>query len=616
MKKRSFESVPTISYVPNLLPDELLYSYLARTAHYNCFGNPRDCLGAFWGTAGIIPSIDLPTALGRLQRRLGTDSPFQSLQAMIDLGTMYPYHRPFLSEGRHRQIQKILADGGGIALKTRLGRVANGFGANPSLRYCAKCLAADVRNYGVPYWHRLHQLPLVTVCAAHRTRLDVFLQPSQSAHPQEMHLAPVKAVTNGPLLAVDPIQLNFANTCRELIEANLPVLGPSRWQSAYLAKASELGFVDCNGRVLYDRIAEELRDRFDDFKSFDYQQRILSSAKTPLAWLRRIFGRPQSSSHPVFHVLLMEFLFGSVKEFLSEVEKPHASSKKNGGRQGSSASPFRTMLPNEQLRDESISATQLAKQFHLSVGTIVSRRRAIGISFTERRKRVTLKLVRRIQAALTAGTSVQAVAGACKVSLATVYRIRRETPGLLNRIQRSLITRERKRHRNYWLKVLAMHRSLSVTGVKKLAQACYAWLYRNDRAWLVGKNAGVRRQLTRPSARVDWRKRDADFSKRLEKYHQALSRLPDRPRISASLLLRRIGDATVRRNEYRLPQTMAIIKRCSESVDQYRKRRIRAAIDKLNDRGIRPDLWRIARMAGLKSWSEPLRDYALFLIEN
>ena len=40
-------------------------------------------------------------------------------------------------------------------------------------KYCPICCIQDKRTYGEPYWHREHQIPLLTICLRHRCRLHV-----------------------------------------------------------------------------------------------------------------------------------------------------------------------------------------------------------------------------------------------------------------------------------------------------------------------------------------------------------------------------------------------------------------------------------------------------------
>lgn len=41
-----------------------------------------------------------------------------------------------------------------------------------SLRYCPCCYKEDTEQYGEPYWHTEHQIPLVTACSIHHCKLE------------------------------------------------------------------------------------------------------------------------------------------------------------------------------------------------------------------------------------------------------------------------------------------------------------------------------------------------------------------------------------------------------------------------------------------------------------
>ena len=84
-----------IAYAPELLPDELFYSWLARLAQLNAIGSPRECLMRIFGINSIVPSVDLPTRLLAAQLHMGDCSPFETLDDLLEAGTLLPYHRPF-----------------------------------------------------------------------------------------------------------------------------------------------------------------------------------------------------------------------------------------------------------------------------------------------------------------------------------------------------------------------------------------------------------------------------------------------------------------------------------------------------------------------------------------
>ena len=141
-------------------------------------------------------------------------------------------------------------------------------------------------------------------------------------------------------------------------------------------------------------------------------------------------------------------------------------------------------------------------------------------------------------------------------------------------------------------------------GVKKArfsgGAAIYAWLYRNDRAWLMKINGQYRRSSRSENKRVDWGKRDQDVLITLKEVHQrALSHM-EGPRRSRNWYLDQLGaKATVETNLYKLPLTVKFFENYCESVSDYQIRRIAVAIRQLDADCEPKRRWKILRSAGL-----------------
>lgn len=62
--------------------------------------------------------------------------------------------------------------------------------------------------------------------------------------------------------------------------------------------------------------------------------------------------------------------------------------------------------------------------------------------------------------------------------------------------------------------------------------AWYAWLYRNDRAWLAEFNGDRRRPTSATPQRVDWDARDVALASAVNREALRIAEISDRPRIS------------------------------------------------------------------------------------
>jgi hypothetical protein len=95
-------------------------------------------------------------------------SPFVSAEDIIQNHTLLPFFLPFLSREK-ADLFYMGARGEGV------GRTASRIRGErmgiSSCRYCPECAAEDRKTYNEAYWHRLHQLPGITVCFKHGVHL-------------------------------------------------------------------------------------------------------------------------------------------------------------------------------------------------------------------------------------------------------------------------------------------------------------------------------------------------------------------------------------------------------------------------------------------------------------
>ncbi|WP_291329365.1 TnsD family Tn7-like transposition protein [Desulfovibrio sp. UCD-KL4C] len=141
-------------------------------------------------------------------------------------------------------------------------------------------------------------------------------------------------------------------------------------------------------------------------------------------------------------------------------------------------------------------------------------------------------------------------------------------------------------------------------GVKKArfsgGAAIYAWLYRNDRAWLMKINGQHRRSSRSENRRVDWEKRDQDILITLKEVRQRTLNDMEGPRRSRNWYLDQLGTkATVEANLDKLPLTVEFFEKYCESVPDYQIRRIAVAIRHLDAASEPIRRWKILRLAGL-----------------
>lgn len=158
-------TVTRSSLLGPILPDELVWSYYARVlARFPAltFHGLASLLG------GELPSLSksFPTRLRNLADAFNFDGAPDVL-ALIHGHSFFPFAVPEITAGQAERLATTLADHPHPTGAPDHLVLPGSF----KLRVCPICMAEDEKKYGVAYWHRCHQLPLLRLCCTHRTGL-------------------------------------------------------------------------------------------------------------------------------------------------------------------------------------------------------------------------------------------------------------------------------------------------------------------------------------------------------------------------------------------------------------------------------------------------------------
>lgn len=157
-----------IAYFPEIYPDELVYSLLARyyvKAGYPCYWYVAEDL---FQSKTVRPDIEFvnqytPAALQMITGDLSIDD-------VILNHTMFPYYGRFLPKERRDKAFKALVQMQGN-YRYLLPMTKKKADSERYLRYCPMCAEADREKHGETYWHRIHQMQGVDVCPYHHCKL-------------------------------------------------------------------------------------------------------------------------------------------------------------------------------------------------------------------------------------------------------------------------------------------------------------------------------------------------------------------------------------------------------------------------------------------------------------
>jgi hypothetical protein len=161
---------------------------------------------------------------------------------------------------------------------------------------------------------------------------------------------------------------------------------------------------------------------------------------------------------------------------------------------------------------------------------------------------------------------------------------------------------EKEQNRRDWIALQKQYPNTTKTELRKLSPALYARLYRGDRTWLNDNSPSLQQPSVSVNKRVDWEKRDQEVKIQVEKAVQEILQQDKPERVT----LRKVGvitglKALLEHKLDKLPLTKTYLEEAIESVEMFQDRRIKWAIELLEQKGEEVKAWKIMRIAGLKN---------------
>lgn len=153
-----------IACFPEIYPDELLYSQLARYYVQSGYMAYRYAAEDLYINSTVRPDMEFlnkfsDDALLKITQLI-------PIKTIVEKHTMFPYYGRFLSFERRNSAFQSLVDMQGN-YRNLLVIPKRKTDANRYIRYCPLCAADDRKRYGETYWHRIHQMQGINICNIH-----------------------------------------------------------------------------------------------------------------------------------------------------------------------------------------------------------------------------------------------------------------------------------------------------------------------------------------------------------------------------------------------------------------------------------------------------------------
>lgn len=514
------------------LPDETLFSLVSRYHLISGRSLASETSLALFGDVRQGTRHDFPSCIDRFveitKELLGS-----SMDIIYDR-TILPFYLPFRSLDTQCDAISAMRGISLGSIKYRLGILTSRFRANHPLKACADCLRADRQIHHVAYWHLMHQYPGVWVCPIHKTLLQESLLKSTGVNRFGLCLPHESILSEQSKAYRNAINLNTPNSpVLELALSSIALAKRSREFSfdsrrlvdTYIAGLKEKELCTHTGGLKLTKIGSDFAAYATAFNGINELAAMPSKPEEAANLLGRLLRMPRTGTHPLRHLMLINWLFGTLQEFwdlycqtsldaiidtkcttdslvYQIIEKDEPNQRKM------------EFIDLVQLKH--LSVTAASKHMGIAIGTGMAWAAEHGISTKLRPKTLHENIRTRAIELIKTGRSKKEVVAELQISEQSVTRLLRNEVGLRDGWTEAIFKNQRKQHRNIWLSNLKLHSSTGVKTLRLMIQSTYIWLYRHDREWL---DKRLPKQKSRISAlpRVDWDARDIQFAESVKK---------------------------------------------------------------------------------------------------
>jgi hypothetical protein len=517
---------PGYPTLPGWLPDETFYSLVSR--HHRITRNPvaRSTSEQLFGRAQSGYQHDFPSSLDAfVERTMGMRG---STREIIREHTIAPYFFPFRGEHDAEDANTAMAGPGIFGLKSRLGILAGRFRANHPLKACAICRREDLDRDHVAYWHLTHQYPGVWICRKHGELLSQSTLKAtgvarfQWILPDEAEFSP-DTPRISDVASPETFRLALTTLADSAVSlARLPdsfYFDPSRLLRTHHRALDHLGFKTRSGNLRLGAMCRPFLDTVHPLRAIHELRELPANDAEVVSQIGRLLRAPRSGTHPIRHLVFIQWLFGDWETFWRAYQSGPVNAPDVA--QGYSTQNARDAKTTDKrissflalLKDGQYTVTGAAHRIGIDPKTAMAWAARAGISTPRRAKSLSADIRKRLIHDLRQGRGKQAVATKYDVSIETITTTLRTEVGLHQTWSQARLERRREIARKRWSRIAQRHGATGVKAMRLLAPDIYAWLYRNDRAWLRACNLQFAVEVKRSNnASVNWDARDAALS--------------------------------------------------------------------------------------------------------
>ncbi len=307
--------------------DELIYSTIARYHFYSGNVDYKDTIEECFGKRTMIATLEIGGNFEYLAKILGKR---YSSDDLINKHTIMPYYEPFIDEQLKQKTIDEIKNKGSYSVYTRLGIIAGAICKKDSIFYCPECAKNDIADYGEPYIHREHQLEGILLCPHHGILLKRYLFKKIDVSRIEY----IRLEEQYMDLKAEPIDiedydrhLKLARDSYYLLNKKFEGISKEKISMKYRNLLYKKGLLKGNNTINQKELYEQFISYYR--KTFLEQLDCAIDFDNDYNWLKVISRKSKRSSHPLRHLLFINYLCEDIEDFFDTIDDCKVEKIKN-----------------------------------------------------------------------------------------------------------------------------------------------------------------------------------------------------------------------------------------------------------------------------------------------
>lgn len=343
--------------------DELMYSAIARYHFYSGNKDYKDTIEECFGKRSVVPALEFGGRFEYLSNELGGN---YTSEKIIRNHTIYPFYEPFLEERIKKEVFNYMKIEGCNNIYTKLGIVAGSICKSDYIKYCPLCSKEEIERIDEVYIHREHQLQGIRLCPHHGCLLKNYSKRKfDSSKIEYIRLEKdILDLENSYEIENYEKHLKLARSSYYILTFDLKKYRKEDIRNRYLYFLYKLDLSRETGTINQRKLYEE----FIEFYGDDFLESLESfiDYKNEYNWLKVISRKSKRASHPLRHLLFINFLCNDIREFFETEIKIKLIKKKTERDKevilNSKTLSYRNTLLNLKEENKNMSRTELRKK--------------------------------------------------------------------------------------------------------------------------------------------------------------------------------------------------------------------------------------------------------------